>query len=181
MLDFIERMIRRWTSTTPKQTYKKLLEQFDQPDATMVNLPRMICEFWDRLEPHHFVDGPNVRDMMYINIETRHENIGELVRTLSTVTDALIQDDHDSVMDVAKATFIFNHKITLDDYFGGVGVGSLEFIDGIRVIKAALANHYRNIENLDQSYHARLLNKMYNDILYITRVIVTQLKESTTN
>lgn len=177
MIDFFERLVVRWTKTTPKQTYTKLLEQFDLPSTTMVTLPQMIVEFWNRLEPKHFLNGPSVRDMMYIDIESRHENIGELVRLLTAVTAALVQDDEATVMEIAKDQFASKRTVTLDDYFGGIGIGSLPFTEGVTVIKQAILNHGRNIETLSSTFHSRVLNRMYNDILAVTRVIVNNMNE----
>lgn len=177
MIDFIERFLLRWTKATPKDTYAKLLEQFDQPHATMVNLPEMLVNYWAQIEPLQFEGVLSVRDMMYIDISPRHENIGELVRLMTAATGALVEDDDETLMEISKSEFAVNRNMTLDDYFGGMG--SLTFIEGVRAIKYAVENHGRNIENLNPSYHARVLNRMYNDILYVTRVIVAQLKEET--
>lgn len=177
MIDFIERLVLKWTKATPKQTYLKLLEQFDHPTTTMVILPQMLIEFWKRVEPKHFQNGPSVRDMMYIDLETRHENIGELVRLLTLVTGALIQEDDETVIEIAKEQFAIKRNTTMDDYFGGVGVGSVSYIDGVRIIQTAINNHGRNIETLNPSYHSRVLNRMYNDILTVTRAIINNLPE----
>lgn len=177
MIDFIERLVARWTKTTPKQTYQKLVEQFEGPEASMVNLPRMLVEFWTRLKPEHFKGGPTARDMMYIDIETRHDSIGELIRLISLVTAALVQEDETSVMEIAKERFAVNRKMTLDDYFAGITGGSIDYFEGVLKLQIAILTHGLGVENLNPSYHSRVMNRMYNDILYITKVIIENMPE----
>lgn len=177
MIDLIERLVARWTKTTPKQTYQKLLEQFDGPQATMVILPTMLVEFWQRVKPFHFMKGPDARDMMYIDIETRHSSIGELTRLMALVTAALVQEDEVAVMEIAKEQFATTRKMTLDDYFAGADGGTLLFEEGVRNLKNAIIVHGIGVENLNPSFHSRVMNRMYNDILYITRVIVDNMPE----
>lgn len=177
MIDFIERLVARWTKTTPKQTYLKLLEQFEGPQASMVNLPGMLVEFWTRLKPLQFQNGLDARDMMYIDIETRHASIGELWRLMNLVTGALVQEDEAAVMDIAKEQFANYRKMTLDDYFAGADGGSLSFYEGVLNLKNAIVLHGLGIENLNSTYHSRVMNRMYNDILYITKVIIENMPE----
>lgn len=177
MIDFIERLVARWTKTTPKQTYTALLAQFEGPQASMVTLPNMIVEFWYRLKPAHFQNGPGVRDMMYIDVETRHASIGELTRLMNLVTGALVQEDEAAVMDLAKEQFATYRKMTLDDYFAGADGGSLSFYEGVLSLKNAIILHGLGIENLNPTYHSRVMNRMYNDILYITKVIIENMPE----
>lgn len=177
MIDFIERLVARWTKTTPKQTYLKLLEQFEGPQATMVTLPMMLVEFWQRVKPFHFMKGPDARDMMYIDVETRHTSIGELTRLMSLVTGALVQEDESAVMDIAKEQFATPRKMTLDDYFAGADGGTLLFSEGVSNLRTAIILHGLGIENLNPTYHSRVMNRMYNDILYITKVIIENMPE----
>jgi hypothetical protein len=177
MIEFIERLVARWTGTTPKKTYLKLFEQFDAPQVGIVNLPGMLVEFWQRVKPDHFTNGPTPRDMMYIDVETRHASLGELCRLMNLVTGALVQEDDATVMDISKEQFAAVRKMTLDDYFAGADGGSLSFREGVLDLKNAIILHGLGIENLNPTFHSRVMNRMYNDILYITKVIIENMPE----
>lgn len=177
MIEFIERLVARWTGTTPKKTYLKLFEQFEGPQASMVNLPGMLVEFWLRVKSDHFTNGPTPRDMMYIDVETRHSSIGELCRLMNLVTAALVQEDDTTVMDIAREQFAAVRKMTLDDYFAGADGGTLSFREGVMQLKSTIIQHGLGIENLNPTYHSRVMNRMYNDILYITKVIIENMPE----
>lgn len=177
MIDKLERLLDKWFKTTPKDTYTKLLEQFEQPHVGIPELPVMLCEFWKRLRVGHFHGGPTPRDMMYIPLELRHETIGGLVATLQLASGAIVHDDEGMLMEISQTQFQQIHKITFDDYFSGVRGVPLSFNDGVRQIKQAMEVHADAIENLTSTYSSRVLNRMYNDILVVTRALIANMKE----
>jgi hypothetical protein len=178
MIDKLVSLLDRWLKTTPKQTYKKLLEQFDSPEAGIGNLPEMLVEFWNRVNVGHFIEGPDVRQLMYINLECRHSSITELTSIITYVTNALIHDDEAVVMGVSQDLFIVNNPTTLDDYLITQGHTSMSFHDGVNALKTAVLYHNRYLENAPTTYHCRVLNRMYNDILTVTRTLIDNMKEA---
>ena len=179
MIDKLTRLLDKWLKTTPKDTYTKLLEQFDGPNAGMTELPVMLIEFWQRVKLGHFIEGPDAREMMYLSIEPRHSTISELVSIVTLATNSLIHEDEASVMDISTDQFMIYKNITLDDYFIGTNGRSISFYEGVRTIKELMVYHNRFIENAPSNYHCRVLNRMYNDILTVTRVIIANMKEET--
>lgn len=177
MITKLYRLLDRWLTPVPKETYKKLLSQFDLPSAGMAELPMMLHEFWDRLKPEHFKVGPSMRDMMYISLECRHDNIAQLKLLVTMATNSLIHEDDSTVMELATDLFMVNTTKTMDDYFQGTQGLTLSFYDGVVAVKEIMAYHYRYLENAPSSYHCRVLNKMYNDILTVTRLIVDNMNE----
>lgn len=178
MIDKFKRMLERWLNTTPKQTYTKLLEQFDQPNVGMVELPLMLHEFWVRVDPKHFQHGPNIREMMYINIDCNHDNIPQLKFLVNMVTNALIHEDDKAILDLATDQFIIKKQKTLDDYFLNQRGETITFTAGVAEIKRIMAYHYRYLETAPSQHHCRVFNKMYNDILAVTRLIITNMPDS---
>jgi hypothetical protein len=177
MIDKLARLLDKWLKTTPKDTYTKLLEQFDGPDVGMTDLPTMLVEFWGRIKLGHFVEGPNAREMMYLSIEPRHSTLSELVSIVTLATNALIHEDDATVTEISTDQFMIRKSITLDDYLIGVSGRSISFYEGVRTIKELMVYHNRFIENAPSNYHCRVLNRMYNDILTVTRVISDNMKE----
>lgn len=177
MIDFIERLVLRWFKATPKKTYLKYLEQFEQPSTSILDTPEMLVEFWERVDLRHFINGPSAKDMMYINVTTRHKDLGELVNLMTIATNALVRDDEETVMEISRNEFSTLTTMSLDDYYRVKDMGLLDFRTGVAVLKEAVRWHGINIENLQTKYHARVLNKMYNDILYVTRAMIDNMKE----
>lgn len=179
MIDKLVRLLDRWLKTTPKDTYLKLLEQFDDPNKnSMTNLPVMLNEFWTRLNPGHFVVGPTPREMMYIDIETRHSDLMNLGVLITVATNALIHEDDKVVMDLSTNEFMVIKKQSLDDYFTGPSGVSVSYHDGVVQLKKAMAYHYQYLENAPSNHHCRVMNRMYNDILTVTRLIVKNMSEA---
>ncbi len=178
MIDKIERMLKRWTRTTPKDTYKKYLEQFEKADTTITVLPYMLVEFWNRVDLSHFDNGPTFKEMMYEKVHVRHKTIVELTNILSLATGSLAQDDENAIHELSVNQFATVEDITMDDYFAGIRGGSITYLDGVTMLKNAINKHGDVIENMPPGYHCRMLNRMYNDILSVTVSIVNQLKDS---
>lgn len=178
MIEKFKRMLERWLNATPKETYVKLLEQFDQPNSGMVELPMMLHEFWLRVNPDNFRKGPDIREMMYINLDCSHDNIPQLKFLVTMITNALIYEDDKAIIDLATDQFIIKKQKTLDDYFVSQRGDTCTFYDGVVEIKRIMAYHYRYLENAQSQHHCRVFNKMYNDILTVTRLIVTQMPDS---
>lgn len=178
MIDKIKRLFKKWTKITPKDTYKKYLEQFDTVDATITTLPYMLVEFWERIDLDHFENGPTFRDMMYEKVHVRHKTITELVSILALATGALAQDEENSIHEISLNQFASFEELTMDDYFAGPRGGSVTYLEGVRMLKTAMKQHGDVIENTPPGYHCRMLNRMYNDILSVTVSIVNQLKDA---
>lgn len=177
MIDKIACLINRWFNTTHKDTYTKWLEQFDLPSTGMSELPMMLVEFWRRLNTDHFITGPSVREQMSTHLELRHKTIGDLAITITYATNALIHDDEQIVMEVAKDKFIIKSTLTLDDYLmNGLG-SSLSYHATVELLKNTMAYHYTYLENTPSNYHSRVLNRMYNDILSVTRLLIANMPE----
>lgn len=178
MIDKFKRMLERWLNTTPKETYIKLLEQFDQPNSGMVELPMMLHEFWLRVDPKHFQHGPGIREMMYINIDCNHDSIPQLKFLVNMVTNALIYEDDKAIIELATDQFIIKKQKTLDDYFLNQRGETIAFHAGVEEIKRIMDYHYRYLETAQSQHHCRVFNKMYNDILTVTRLIITNMPDS---
>lgn len=178
MIDKIERLLRCWTKTTPKNTYLKLLEQFETSEASITTLPMMLVEFWRRVDLKHFEQGPSYRDLMYEQLSVRHKSITELIGILILATGSLAQDDDTSIHEISVNQFASFEDITMDDYFAGVRGGSVTYYDGVAQLKRHILNHGDVIENMQSGYHCRMLNRMYNDILSVTVSIITRMKDA---
>lgn len=178
MRDIIERLLRRWSKSSPKETYLKWLEQFESTDNTISTLPMMLVEFWRRVDLKHFEVGPTYRDMMYEQINARHKTITELIRILALSTGAIAQDDDSYIYEISINQFATFESITMDDYFAGIGNGSVTYYDGVTQLKKYMLQHGEVIENMQLGHHCRMLNRMYNDILSVTVSIIKQMKDS---
>lgn len=177
MIDKIERLLRKWTKTTPKATYRKYLEQFDTTEVTITTLPYMLVEFWNRIDLTDFEKGPSFRDMMYEKVHVRHKTISDLVGILSLATGSLVQDDENKIHEISINQFAAFEDLTMDDYFSGTRGGSITYTDGVRMLHRAMIEHGEVISNMSPGYHCRMLNRMYNDILSVTVSIVNQMEE----
>lgn len=177
MIDKIERLLLKWVRATPKQTYLKLLSQFEKHDATINQIPLMLVEFWRKVDVNDFADGPSFRDMMYVNFRARHKTISDLYGLLIRATANIAQDDTDALNEISVNEFATYHEMTLDDYFAGVNGGSVNYFNGVSELKRLMLAHGEVIENLTNGYHCRVLNRMYNDILTVTVTIIENMKD----
>lgn len=178
MREIIERLLARWTKSTPRDTYLKYLEQFESANATITTLPYMLTEFWNRVNLKHFENGPTFKDMMYVKIHVRHKTISELTGIMMLATGSLAQDDENSIHEISINQFATNETITLDDYLAGIRGGSVTYYDAVKQLKEAVAKLADVLENTPPGYHCRMLNRMYNDILSVTVTLMQQLKEA---
>lgn len=177
MIDFIERLLNRWFKSSPKDTYLKWLEQFDTTDATITTLPMMLVEFWNRVDLAHFTNGPTYKDMMNVKIHVRHSTIAQLESILMLATGAIAQDDEPAIHEISVNQFATFETMSMDDYFAGLTGGSIPYYTGVSRLKEAMARHGEVIEHNTSSYHCRMLNRMYNDILSVTVTMIQQMKD----
>lgn len=178
MIDKLERLLRKYFNATPKDTYLKLLEQFDQPSCTIATLPGMLVEFWKRIDIEHFRNGPTFRDMMYSNMSVRHKNISELQNILMLATGAIAQEDEEAIHEISVNQFATFTEMTVDDYFAGLNGGSVPYLTGVVALKEAMTKLGQVLEHETSSYHCRMLNRLYNDILSVTTTIIHQMKDA---
>lgn len=177
MIDKFGRLFKKWTKTTPKDTYQKYLEQFETAETTITTLPYMLIEFWNRVNLEDFKNGPSFKEMMNQSIHVRHKSISELNNILLMATGALVHDDESAIHEISVNQFATLEQLTLDDYFAGVRGGSVTYLDGVTQLKNAMKCHADVIENMPPGYHCRMLNRMYNDILTVTVTLINQLKD----
>ncbi|ABY63084.1 hypothetical protein ST201phi2-1p256 [Pseudomonas phage 201phi2-1] len=178
MIDKIERLLRRWSKSTPKATYFKYLEQFEKADTSITTLPIMLVEFWRRVDLKHFETGPTLKEMMYEKVHVRHKSISELAAILAMATGSLAQDDENFIHEISINQFAVFEDLTMDDYFANSKGGSVSYSEGVAILRQAMLAHGDVIENMPPGYHCRMLNRMYNDILNVTVTIVNQMKDS---
>lgn len=176
MIAIFKRRLKGWAQRKRKREYHARLEHMDNGDMRPEEFPVLLKEFWHRLDLDDIVNL-DIRHLMGVQMQIRHPSISSLIDSMLEVNDLVAHENDAALMRIAKNEFLKSHDIYLDAYFVDALKQSVDVKQSIIRLQGLVVVHCGLLEQVSESHYQRLLNRLYYDILTVTRSLVDQIED----
>lgn len=175
MITRFTQWLQGYTRSSRKQMYIEQIDHMEDGDMRPEEFPVMLKEFWRTAYLPDFVNL-DIRQLMGVRMQIRHASISALIDSLHEVNDLVAHENDDALMRIAKNEFLNGQNIYLDAYFVDALKQGVDVKQSIVRLQGLVMAHCGLLEGVSESHYQRLLNRLYYDILTVTRSLAEQIE-----
>lgn len=177
----VSKLFGFWTERIRRARLKRYIHEvklLSDTRQTLETLPIALSEFWRLVQVADF-ENITPKTAMAVNLHIGHKNLPELIDFITEFNDHIANGRDGQIELLVKNEFIAKRTVVLDLYLSDTKQMPIDIRQMLVKLQGALMHHRYLLELQDNQYYQRMAERLYNEILTVTSVLVETINEET--